>query len=193
MNHDYVGNAAVYLISTIFTLYLTLVMLRFLLQLVRADFHNPLSQFVVKATNPPLRLLRRFIPGLGGIDLAAIVLMFALQMLMIWLIHVANARGINIGGMLLMSLAELISLMLNVLLVAIIAQVILSWVGPQGYNPIISLIYSLTEPVLRPARRILPPISGIDLSPLLVFLVMQLIKILLIAPIADLGRSLGYT
>jgi YggT family protein len=168
-------------------------MLRFLLQLVRADFHNPLSQFVVKATNPPLRLLRRFIPGLGGIDLAAIVLMFALQMLMIWLIHVANARGINIGGMLLMSLAELISLMLNVLLVAIIAQVILSWVGPQGYNPIISLIYSLTEPVLRPARRILPPISGIDLSPLLVFLVMQLIKILLIAPIADLGRSLGYT
>jgi YggT family protein len=193
MNHDYVGNAAVYLISTIFTLYLTLVMLRFLLQLVRADFHNPLSQFVVKATNPPLRLLRRIIPGLGGIDLAAIVLMFALQMLMIWLIHVANAQHINISGMLLMALAELTSLMLNVLLVAIIAQVILSWVGPQGYNPIISLIYSLTEPVLRPARRVLPPISGLDLSPLLVFLAMQLIKILVIAPIADLGRSLGYT
>jgi len=119
--------------------------------------------------------------------------MGALQVLMIWLIHLANFQAVNFSGILLMALAELISLMLNIFLVAIIAQVILSWVAPQGYNPIISLIYSLTEPVLRPARRILPPISGIDFSPLLVFLVMQLIKILLIAPIADLGRSLGYT
>ena len=193
MNNDYVGNAAVYLISTIFTLYLALVMLRFLLQLVRADFHNPLSQFVVKMTNPPLRLLRRFIPGLGGIDIASVVLMAALQVLMIWLIHVANAQAVNISGILLMALAELISLMLNIFLVAIIVQVILSWVGPRGYNPIVSLIYSLTDPVLRPVRRVLPPISGIDFSPLVVFLAMNLIKILLIAPIADLGRSLGYT
>jgi len=193
MNNNYTGNAAVYLITTLFTLYLSLVMLRFLLQLVRADFHNPLSQFVVKATNPPLRLLRRFIPGLGGFDLASVVLLFALQMLMIWLIHVANAQGINLLGLTLMSVAELISLMLNIFLVAIIAQVILSWFGPQGYNPIVGLIYSLTEPVLRPARRTLPSISGIDFSPLLVFLAMNLLKILVIAPIADLGRSLGYS
>lgn len=193
MNHNYVGNAAVYLISTIFTLYLALVMLRFLLQLVRADFHNPLSQFVVKATNPPLRLLRRIIPGFAGIDLASIVLMAALQMLMIWLIHIANFQAVNFSGIMLMALAELISLMLNVFLVAIIAQVILSWVAPQTYNPVMGLIYSLTEPVLRPARRLLPPIYGIDFSPLLVLIAMQLIKILLIAPIADLGRSVGYT
>jgi len=193
MNNDYVGNAAVYLISTIFTLYLALVMLRFLLQLVRADFHNPLSQFVVKVTNPPLRILRRIIPGLGGIDLSSVVLMGALQVLMIWLIHLANAQAVTITGMLLMALAELISLMLNIFLVAIIVQVILSWVAPRGYNPVVSLIYSLTEPVLRPARRLLPPISGIDFSPLVAFLAMNLIKILLIAPIADLGRSLGYT
>jgi len=192
MNNSYVSTAAVYLISALFDIYMTLVMLRFLLQLVRADFHNPLSQFVVKATNPPLRLLRRFIPGLAGIDLASIVLLVALQMLMIWLVHLANARGIHLSGLLMMSVAELIALLVNVYLIAIIAQAILSWIGPQGYHPIIGLLYSLTAPLLRPAQRLLPPMSGIDLSPILVILALQLVKILLVAPLHDLGRSLGY-
>jgi len=191
MNNGYVGNAAVYLISAVFSIYLALVMLRFLLQLVRADFHNPLSQFVVKATNPPLRLLRRFIPGVAGIDLASVVLLLSLQMLMIWLINIASGRGIHLSGLLVFSVAELISLTLNVFLIAIIAQAILSWVGPQGHNPIASLLYTLTEPVLRPARRLLPPMSGIDLSPILVILALQLLKILLVAPLTDLGARLG--
>jgi YggT family protein len=193
MSSNYVGSAAVYLISTLFSLYLALVMLRFLLQLVRADFHNPLSQFVVKATNPPVRLLRRFIPSLAGIDLASVVLLLGLQVLMLWLIHLASGRAIHISGLLVLSVAELISLTLTVYLIAIIAQVILSWVGPQGHNPIIGLLYRLTEPVMRPARRVLPPISGIDLSPILVILALQLTKILLVAPLTDLGHSLGYS
>ncbi len=191
MNDNYINHAAVYLITTVFMLYMTLVMLRFLLQLVRADFHNPLSQFVVKATNPPLRLMRRFIPSIVGIDTASIVLLLALQMLMIWLINVTNGQSISLAGLTVYSIAELISLLLNVYLVAIIAVIVLSWIGPQGYNPVVSLIHTLVEPVMRPARRILPPISGIDLSPILVFLAMNLIKILFIAPIADLGRSLA--
>jgi len=191
MTNNYVGNAAVYLITTIFMMYMTLVMLRFLLQLARADFHNPLSQFVVKATNPPLKLLRRGIPSIAGIDTASVVLLFALQMLMIWLISIANAQTISLVGMMVLSVAELLSLLLNVYLVAIIALIVLSWIGPKTYNPIVNLIFSLAEPVMRPARRVLPPISGIDLSPILVFLAMNLIKILLIAPIADLGRSLA--
>jgi len=193
MGNNYAGNAAIYLISTLFSLYLALVMLRFLLQLVRADFHNPLSQFVVKATNPPVRLLRRFIPGLAGIDLASVVLLLGLQMLMLWLIHLASGRAIHISGLAVLSVAEVISLTLSIYLIAIIAQVILSWIGPQGHNPIIGVLYSLTEPVMRPARRLLPPMSGMDLSPILVILALQLLKILLVAPLADLGRSLGYT
>ena len=193
MGNNYAGNAAIYLISTLFSLYLALVMLRFLLQLVRADFHNPLSQFVVKATNPPVRLLRRFIPGLAGIDLASVVLLLGLQMLMLWLIHLASGRAIHISGLAVLSIAEVISLTLSIYLIAIIAQVILSWIGPQGHNPIIGVLYSLTEPVMRPARRLLPPMSGIDLSPILVILALQLLKILLVAPLTDLGRSLGYT
>jgi YggT family protein len=191
MGNSYTGNAAIYLISTLFSLYLSLVMLRFLLQLVRADFHNPLSQFVVKVTTPPLRLFRRFIPGVAGIDLASIVLLLGLQMLMLWLMHLASGRGINIGGLVVLSLAELISLTLSIYLIAIIAQVILSWLGPQGYNPIAGVLYSLTEPVMRPARRLLPPMSGIDLSPIIVILALQLLKILVVAPLTDLAHALG--
>ena len=191
MGNSYTGNAAIYLISTLFSLYLSLVMLRFLLQLVRADFHNPLSQFVVKVTTPPLRLFRRFIPGVAGIDLASIVLLLGLQMLMLWLMHLASGRGINIGGLVVLSLAELISLTLSIYLIAIIAQVILSWLGPQGHNPIAGVLYSLTEPVMRPARRLLPPMSGIDLSPIIVILALQLLKILVVAPLTDLAHALG--
>jgi len=192
MGNDYIGSASIYLISTLFSFYLALVMIRFMLQLVRADFHNPLSQFVVKATNPPLRLLRRIIPSLSGIDLASLVLLLGLQVLMLWLLHMATGRAVTVSGLLLMSLAELISLTITIYLIAIIALVILSWIGPQGYNPLSGLLYSLTEPVMRPARRLLPPISGIDLSPILVIVFLQLMKILVVAPITDLGRSLGY-
>jgi len=192
MGNDYIGSASIYLISTLFSFYLALVMIRFMLQLVRADFHNPLSQFVVKATNPPLRLLRRIIPSLSGIDLASLVLLPGLQVLMLWLLHMATGRAVTVSGLLLMSLAELISLTITISLIAIIALVILSWIGPQGYNPLSGLLYSLTEPVMRPARRLLPPISGIDLSPILVIVFLQLMKILVVAPITDLGRSLGY-
>jgi YggT family protein len=194
MSNDYIGSAAIYLISTLFSFYLGLVMIRFLLQLVRADFHNPLSQFIVKVTNPPLRPLRRIIPGISGIDVASLVLLLCLQVLMMWLLHLATGRAIHVGGLLLLSLAELISLLLTIYLIAIIAQAILSWIGPHPhtYNPFSSLLYSLTEPVMRPARRLIPPISGIDLSPILVIVILQLMKILVVAPITDLGRSLGY-
>ena len=89
MNNPYLSNAAVYLIDTVFSLYMLLVMLRFLLQVVRADFYNPICQFIVKATNPPLRPLRRVIPGVGGIDLASVILLLVLQVVALKLSHLA--------------------------------------------------------------------------------------------------------
>lgn len=192
MNNPYVSNAAVYLVDALFGLYLLLVLLRFVLQLTRADFYNPISQFLVKATNPPLKPLRRVIPGLWGIDLASVVLLIGLQMLALWLIHLAAGRGVTPEGLFVLSMADLLSLVLNMYLVTILVQVILSWVGPGAYNPLTSLLYSLNEPLLRPARRLLPPMSGIDLSPLVVLIAVQLIKILVVTPIADLGRGLAY-
>lgn len=191
MGNAYTTNAALYLVDALFGLYMVLVLLRFLLQMVRADFHNPISQFLVKTTNPPLRPLRRVIPGWAGIDLAAVVLLLALQVAKLALIQMIAGQALQTPGLLVFAVAELLDLVLTVFLITIIAQAILSWIGPHTYNPVSALLVGLNEPVLRPARRLLPPISGIDLSPLLVIIALQLLKYLLVLPLADLGRSLG--
>jgi len=185
----YLLNPLEFLLSTLFQLYITVVMLRFLLQWVRADFYNPVSQFVVKVTNPLLRPMRRVIPGWGGIDIAAVVLMLLLQLFSLLLILLFRGQGIPMATLVLWSLAELISLAFNLYIIAIIVQAILSWITPGHYNPFSSILYTLTEPLLRPARRLLPPISGIDLSPLLVLLALQVGKMLIVPPLMYLAAG----
>lgn len=191
MENQYLAASAVFLINTVFGLYLFAVMLRLLLQWARADFYNPISQFLVKVTNPPLRPLRRIIPGWGGIDFASIFLLIVLQMLEIFLANMVLGRVMPLSGLFITSVAELLNLLLNIFLIAILVQVVISWVSPNTYNPATVLLHRLTEPVLAPARRIIPPISGIDLSPLVVLVVFQLIKFLLIAPLVDMGHRMA--
>ncbi len=191
MGGSYAGNAGIFLIQTLFGLYTGAVMLRFLLAIVRADFYNPVSQFLVKVTNPPLLPLRRIIPGVMGVDMASIVLLIALQATKLSLIAAVQGFGIQPLGLLVLTLAGLLTLLLNIYFFAILIQVILSWVSPGNYNPAVALIHRLNEPLLGRARRILPPISGFDLSPILVLVGLQLLEILLIAPIQDLGRGLS--
>ena len=186
----YVGNAATFLIETLFGLYILVVMLRLLFQLVRADFYNPLSQFVVKATNPPLRHLRRFIPGFRGIDLASVTLLVALQLIELSLVSLVLGVAPHPVGLVILSLAQLLQLAIYVFMFSIIIQVVISWVNPGAYNPVVSLLHSLNEPLLAPARRMIPPMSGLDLSPLVVIVGLQLALLLLVAPISDLGRWL---
>lgn len=191
MDNQYFAASSVFLIQTLFGLYILVVMLRLILQWARADFYNPVSQFIVKITNPPLKPLRRIIPGWGGIDLASVLLLIALQMLELFLVNLAVGRGVGVSGLFVQSIAELLGLLINVFIGAILIQVILSWVAPGSYNPIIGLVHRIAEPLLAPARRILPPMSGIDFSPLVVLIVLQLLKILLVAPIANFGYHLG--
>lgn len=180
MGSSYVANPIEFLINTLFGLYILVVMLRFLLAVVRADFYNPISQFLVKVTNPLLLPLRRIFPSVGKLDTSALVLMLALQILSFTLIALLRGSAFSIAAVLMLSVAELFSLFLNVLLFSIFIQVIISWVNPGVYNPAVSLIYSLTEPVLRPCRRLVPPISGMDLSPLVALIAIQLVKMLLL-------------
>ena len=191
MDNPYILNASLYLIEAVFGLFLLLVMLRFMLQLVRADFHNPVSQFLVKATNPLLRPLRRIIPGLAGIDLASVVLLFVVQAVELGLLNLASGISFNPAALAVMAVARLLNLLLTIYLMTILIQVILSWIGPQTYNPVVSLLYSINEPILRPARRMLPAMGGLDLSPLIVLVVIQLIRFLVVDPISDLGRALA--
>ncbi|WP_455199692.1 YggT family protein [Kaarinaea lacus] len=187
----YGTNAIEFLIHTIFGLYLIAVMLRVLLQLSRADFYNPVSQFLVKVTNPPLIPLRRIIPGFMGIDFAAIVLMLVIKAVEIFLIVLIKGVSIKISGLVVLSIAELLRLLINVYFFTILIQVIISWVNPGTYNPAVSLLYSINEPLLSRARRLIPPISGFDLSPIVVIILLQLLSMLLIQPITDLGQGLA--
>lgn len=192
MGDSYLGDALLYLVSTIFSIYILLVVLRFLLQTVRADTHNPISQFLLQATGLPLRLLRRFIPGFGGVDWSCIVLMVALQAIELSLTGlIAFGSSPAFPGLILLSSAELLKLIIYIFMFVIFVQIILSWINPGTYNPVTVLLYQLSEPLLRPARRILPPTHGIDFSPILVFVVLQLSLMLLVRPLADLGRALG--
>ncbi len=189
MGDGYLANPIVFLIQTLFGLYITIVMLRFLLQLVRADFYNPVSQFIVKVTTPALRPLRRFIPGLGGVDLSSLILAWILKSAELTLVIWVSGVAISPAASPLWAISALVSLTLNIFLFAILIQVIVSWISPGNYNPIIGLIQKLTDPIMRPAQRLLPPIAGIDLSPMLVIIGLTLLEMLLIPPLRMLTGS----
>jgi YggT family protein len=189
MSGGYLANPIIFLIQTLFGLYILAVLLRFLLQVVRADFYNPISQFLVKATNPPLKVMRRIIPGLGGIDLSSLILAWLLKSIEILLILLVSGGAVNLLAPLLWAIPELVELVINIYLFGILIQVILSWVSPGNYNPAVGLLYSLTSPLLRPAQKLLPPMGGLDLSPMLVMIGLVLLKMLLLPPLRGLTGS----
>ena len=159
------------LIHTVFNLFLIAVLLRLLLQFARADFYNPVSQFLVKVTKPFLQPLRRIIPGFLGIDMAAVVLAILAQMLAITLLQLMLGNGFaNPLYLFMWSVLGCLGIVLNIYFFAILAVIILSWVSPGSYNPFVLLLNQLTEPVMTPFRKMLPSLGGLDLSPILVFL-----------------------
>ncbi|MDF1644841.1 MAG: YggT family protein [Pseudomonadales bacterium] len=179
------SQAGIYLVQTLFNLYLMAVVIRFVLQLVRADFYNPVSQFFVKVTDPLLKPLRRVIPGYGGIDLASIVLALLVQTAGIYLIIlIAGWTMPNLLQPLLWSIVGFASLLLNIAFFAVIIMIILSWVAPQSRNPVVDLLRQITDPIMRPVQRLIPPIGGLDLSPIFVFIAINLLEILVVRNLA---------
>ena len=187
----HVGNAATFLIETLFGLYILIVMLRLLLQWARADFYNPLSQFIVKATQPVLAPLRGTLPAIAGIDLACVVLLVVLQLAELWLVTGLLGHRVAIIALLVLSVAEIVQLAIYVFLFSILIQVIMSWINPGSYTPLLGVLHSLNEPLLGPARRIVPPIGGLDLSPIVVMVALQLVAILVVGPLRQLAGTLG--
>ncbi|GAC03223.1 MAG: YggT family protein [Alteromonadaceae bacterium] len=172
-------SAMQFLVSTLFELYLMVVLLRFWLQLARADFYNPFSQFVVKATHPIVGPLRRVLPSIGRIDTATLVLALLVAGLKIVALNLLisntsfNPLGLVIGSFYLV-VKEALSLMMWVLII----RAIMSWVS-QGYNPMDMVLGQLTEPLLAPIRRRLPSLGGLDLSVMVVILVIIFLQKLL--------------
>lgn len=170
--------------------YLTIVLLRFLLQLARADFYNPISQFVVKATNPLLRPLRKVIPGWGGLDGASLVLAIIVQAITFYLIVIAMSGGVpsmNPLTLLTWSVLNVLDLIVTIYFWSVIAVVVISWIAPGSNHPAIQLVAQITEPVMRPVRNLMPSMGGLDLSPIIVFLILNVIRVV----IDNLQRSAG--
>ena len=169
-----------YLIQTLLSLYLLAMLLRFLLQLVRADFYNPICQFLVKVTNPLVLPLRKVIPGFAGLDMASLVLALLLQLAGIVALLLINGLGLpNILLLLAWSALGVVGLLVNIYFFALLAMIILSWVAPGSSNPAIYLLFQITEPVMAPFRKALPPMGGMDFSPILVFILINVIQIAL--------------
>lgn len=170
-------NALTFLINTFFDLYLMVVILRIWLQLARADFYNPFSQFIVKATHPLIAPMRRVLPSMGRFDTASFVLALLVVIAKLLLISLIAGGGFDILLFLVFALVSVVKKAGVLLFWMLIIRAILSWFN-QGYNPIVMIMGQLTEPVLAPFRRIIPPIGGLDLSVMVVIIGMNFINML---------------
>jgi len=188
----YLLQAGITLVQFVIGIYLMLVLLRFLFQLVRADFYNPISQAIVTATNPPLRFLRKFVPGFAGIDWPSIILLFSIQALEIVLIALLlTGQMPSPAALFVLCLAHLLQLTAYIYMFFIMIIVVISWVNPGAYNPLTVIIYQITDPVMREVRRRIPATGGLDWSPMVVLLGIYLFLSLVVAPLMDLGNSLN--
>lgn len=182
------NTAAIYVLQTIGSLYLLIIMLRFVLQLVRANFYNPLSQFAVRATQPLLKPLRRIIPSLFGLDMSSLVLAIIVQMILMALtLLLAYGTTGDPLHLLIWAIIGITGLFLNIFFYALIISVILSWVAPGSHNPGAELVNQITEPLLAPLRRVLPSMGGLDISPILAFMIIKLLDMLVINNLAAMS------
>ncbi len=186
------SNAGIFLIQTLLDLYLYVMLLRLLLHAVHADYYNPVVQVIIKLTQPIVKPLQKVTPPIKGIDLAVIfwllVIDFIKLILIVWL---ESALFPQVIGIIIWTIGDLLNKLFDLYFYIIIIRAIMSWLVPTSHNPTFFVIVQLTEPLLHPARRIMPPISGLDLSPILVLIILQLSKIFISTPLIHLGIGLG--
>ena len=192
MSGGYFAQAIIFLVKLFFDIYILTLILRYLLTIVRVDSLNPLSALIIKVTNPLLKPLRRTIPGYFGIDWASIISLFLVQAIEIILVALIITGGIPaFSGLTMLTIAYLLRTILYIYLFIIIVQVIISWLNPNVYNPITTIMYQISEPILKPIRQFIPSSGGLDFSPLVALIIINLLMILIISPLMDLGQKLS--
>lgn len=165
--------ALYFIIKTIAQLYLLVLLLRFWLPLLRADFRNPLAQGILRITSPLIVPLRRLLPSIGRIDTSTILVAYVIQYLTILVLLAISGNMVPTVPILITTLIELAILSLNLFFFVILIKIILSWVAPTTYNYATALLTTMAEPVLRPFRRMIPPIGGLDISPIFAIILLQ--------------------
>lgn len=187
----YFANAGQIVIQFVFGALISLIVLRVMLQWVRANFYNPICQFLYKATNPVLMPLRKFIPAWRNLDIAGIVLAWVVTAIKLVLLALTFGQTLGLAGLAVLSFADLVDFVLLTFIVLVLARVVISLVNADSYHPIVPLVIQLTEPLLKPFRRLLPNIAGLDFSPMVLLLVLMLARVLIASPLFDLGRGLA--
>lgn len=171
--------ALYFIVKTLAQLYLLLLLLRFWLPWLRADFRNPIAQGILRFTSPLIIPLRRFLPSIGRLDTATVLVAFIVQYVTVLALLAILRRAADTAEVALIAIIELAILSLNLFFFAILIRIILSWVAPGNYNPITALLNTLSEPVLRPFRRLIPSIGGLDISPIFAIVLLQAAVIML--------------
>ena len=176
-----VTSAIVFIVSTIAQLYLFVLLLRLLLPWFGTDFRNPIAQAILKLTSPVVVPLRRIVPPIGRIDTATVLVAFIIQYvtIVVVLMIMGSFALATFAQIAITSVVNLLLLVLNLFIFAILIRVVLSWISPGGYNPILAVIHSLTDPVLRPFQRLLPSMGGLDLSPLFAMILLSALRIII--------------
>lgn len=162
-----------FIVKTLAQLYLLLLLLRFWLPFLRADFRNPIAQGILRFTSPVIVPLRRFLPSIGRLDTATVLVAFIVQFLTLLVLLAISRRLIEPLPAALTAVIELVILSFNLFFFAILIRIILGWVAPGNYNPVTALLNTLSEPILRPFRRLIPPIGGLDISPIFAIILLQ--------------------
>lgn len=200
---DPLTTALVFLINAIFGFYILLLMLRLILQWAGVGFRNePILQFLYTVTQPSVAFLHGVVPRYRGksmllwqqqqIDMAVIILLMMSEMLALLLTTLLFGQHFSLIKLFLLSIANLVSLLLNIFFWSILVEVVLSWVNSyDSYNPISNILHNLNRPLLRPVRRLLPPISGVDLSPIVILLLLQLTDILAVGYLQKFAGLFG--
>jgi YggT family protein len=187
----YFANAGQIVIQFVFGALILLIVLRVLLQWVRANFYNPICQFIYKATNPVLMPLRKLIPPWRSLDIAGIVLAWFTTAVKLVLLYATVGQALGLVGLAVYAIADLVDFVLLLYIALVLVRVVISFVGADSYHPLVPLVMQLTEPVMKPFRRMLPNVGGIDFSPMAVLLVITLARVLVAKPLLDLGLHLA--
>ncbi|SRR6185312_1758397 len=188
---SYFANAAALLIQFAFGAIVLLLLLRVLAEAVRADFYNPICQFLYRTTNPVLTPLKRVIPNFRRINIAALLLAWLAEVAKNLLLYLLIGLRAAVPGLLLLGLADLLDFLAIVYLLMIFAWALLSFVTLDARHPLTPLLGRIVDPVLRPLRRILPAPGGLDLSPAVAILAILVLRVLIVGPLLDLGHRLS--
>jgi YggT family protein len=183
-----VQEALIFLVNAVFTFYIFVLLIRFILAWVRADYFNPLSQFFIKLTQPIIAPLKRIIPNYKNFELATLFMVIVVELLKFSAAGYLKNVNLGFSNMMLLTLADIFGTLFNIFFYAILIQAISSWFN-QGNSTMSDLLYKITSPIMRPLHRIIPPIGGIDLSPVAAMILLQFLNILVVGML--LPNSLG--